>query len=223
MKVNENDLEFMGGNRYRFEKPNGKYKYVLKAQCSCGKYFYTDYQKPSAYCGNVCAGSRRGRPIDYTFPEHSKEMISENLTGQKKSETTREKIRARVKGAVPVLNPAKTHYSGLLGKFGPNHPRFKHGESGGKNTLYNTHANIIQKCYNEKDKYYKYYGAKGIGICDEWRDYVVFAEWAKANGWQEDLDIHRKNPAGNYEPDNCVFLTKSDHTTEHHRMRRESK
>lgn len=34
--------------------------------------------------------------------------------------------------------------------------------------LYNTWCKMKQKCYNKNDDHYKYYGKRGIRICDEW-------------------------------------------------------
>ena len=34
--------------------------------------------------------------------------------------------------------------------------------------LYRLFCSIKQRCYNPKHKGYKYYGGKGIKICDEW-------------------------------------------------------
>jgi len=79
--------------------------------------------------------------------------------------------------------------------------------------LYRIRRGIINRC---ADKTNKYYGAKGITVCDEWKHSVVaFFEWAILNGWKMGLSIHRKDPTGNYTPDNCVFMTKSAHTTLH--------
>lgn len=51
-----------------------------------------------------------------------------------------------------------------------------------------------ERCYNPNNTYYKNYGARGITICDEWRDnFVEFQKWAIANGYQDNLTIDRIN------------------------------
>ena len=44
-------------------------------------------------------------------------------------------------------------------------------------------------------------------ICDEWRDFPVFREWAVANGYDDTLTIDRINSYGNYEPSNCRWAS----------------
>ena len=67
--------------------------------------------------------------------------------------------------------------------------------------------NMKYRCYNENGKYYKYYGGRGITVCGEWLNLNTFIEWCLANGWKEGLFIDRINNDGNYEPDNCRFVT----------------
>lgn len=75
--------------------------------------------------------------------------------------------------------------------------------------LYSIWCGIKTRCYNAKAANYKYYGAKGIVMCDEWKnDFMVFYKWAINNGWQPGLTIDRyPNGKGNYEPSNCRIAT----------------
>lgn len=63
------------------------------------------------------------------------------------------------------------------------------------------------RCYNKKSDSYKWYGARGIKICDAWlSDSDKFYTWAKANGFSKGLLIDRIDVNGNYTPDNCRFV-----------------
>lgn len=84
-----------------------------------------------------------------------------------------------------------------------------HGLSGSK--LWNIRNGMINRCYNKNDARYKYYGEKGVIICDEWLNtnngMTKFYEWSIKNGYKEGLSIDRENPYGNYEPNNCRWIT----------------
>jgi len=84
---------------------------------------------------------------------------------------------------------------------------------GGKHTrLYSIWGNIKSRCSNPRISYYRYYGGKGIKIHSEWQnDFIKFRNWALAHGYQENLTIDRINNDGDYEPNNCQWLIKSEH------------
>ena len=83
---------------------------------------------------------------------------------------------------------------------------YKHGET--KTRLHIIWTNIKQRCFNPKHKSYKDYGGRGITICPEWTDsYITFRDWSLNNGYKEGLQINRIDNNGNYEPNNCNFVT----------------
>lgn len=50
----------------------------------------------------------------------------------------------------------------------------------------------------------------GIKICDEWKNFEPFRDWAISSGYRSGLTIERKNPLGDYKPENCTFITNKD-------------
>jgi hypothetical protein len=89
----------------------------------------------------------------------------------------------------------------------------KHGLN--KSRIYAIYHNMKDRCYNPNCKAYKNYGARNIIIYKKWLNddgFINFYNWAIINGYEENLTIDRKNVDGNYEPNNCRWITKSLNT-----------
>lgn len=86
---------------------------------------------------------------------------------------------------------------------------FVHGF--GREQLRRLWVNLKYRCEDPAAPMYWFYGARGIRLCAEWQDYPRFREWALQNGFKENLKLCRIDRAGNYEPNNCRWLTRGDH------------
>jgi hypothetical protein len=65
-----------------------------------------------------------------------------------------------------------------------------------------------RRCYNKNHKSYKDYGGRGIIICEIWlHNFKVFYDWAITHNWIKGLLLDRIDNDGNYEPNNCRFVT----------------
>lgn len=77
--------------------------------------------------------------------------------------------------------------------------------------LHQTHRDMLTRCNNPNNKRYALYGGRGITVCKEWREsFLAFAEWAKNNGYNNSLTLDRKDPNGNYCPENCRWATQKE-------------
>ena len=82
----------------------------------------------------------------------------------------------------------------------------KHGDTG--THLYNVWKAKRKRCYNDRNTDYKYYGGRGIRVCDELNsDFESFKRWAVSHGYSPELTIDRINSDKDYSPSNCRWIT----------------
>lgn len=76
--------------------------------------------------------------------------------------------------------------------------------------LYSTWLNIRDRCNNPNNSHYKWYGEKGIKMCDKWNDFREFYDWANNNGYVKGLSIERIDNSLGYCPENCKWIEFKD-------------
>lgn len=71
---------------------------------------------------------------------------------------------------------------------------------------YNAYWTMLARCHNVTSTGYKKYGAKGVFVCDAWRE--SFANFIKDMGPKPSKkhSLDRSDPHGNYTPENCRWV-----------------
>jgi hypothetical protein len=82
--------------------------------------------------------------------------------------------------------------------------------------LYACWADMNQRCYNPNTQLYKYYGERGIKVCERWKrkkrkDSESFFAFVQDMGDRpKNYTLERINVNGDYEPTNCKWASKSE-------------
>ena len=85
-------------------------------------------------------------------------------------------------------------------------PSYKHGMN--KTTTYRIWSGMLSRCYNEKVKIYKYYGGRGITVCNEWHEFINFYNDMGERPLKLQLD--RIDNDKGYFKENCRWVTSKE-------------
>lgn len=112
------------------------------------------------------------------------------------------------------MMPSKSH-KGFLGgkKYSSNHFLYKRWKS------------MMERCYREKNKDYKSYGAKGCVVCDKWHNFQNYVEEvSKIEGFNKDkiikneIELDKDTKVKNnkiYSLETCIWLNKKENNKHH--------
>lgn len=138
-------------------------------------------------------------------------MLIEDLGMLYPAETSKQKKRFGLykcfcgnefKAQVPSIKNGNTKSCGCSERTGNTKHNLYH------HRLYKLWQHMLDRCNNINADNYKYYGGRGITVCDEWTDVKTFIEDMYPT-FEEGLTLDREDNEVGYSKANCRWSTKS--------------
>lgn len=197
--------------------PSGQSHTVWECRCNCGATKVV--VGPGLRSGHTasCGCLRRevsSQAIDKTGQRFGRLVVIERASAR----PTKWRCQCDCGGSVTVqsdhLASGHTKSCGCLSSDATRKQNSIQGGNAGDHPLYSTWRSMHNRCSNERDDSYPWYGALGVIVCDRWAGPGGFLNFVADVGerpptppeWKSSAHywtLDRIDPFGNYEPTNC--------------------
>lgn len=109
-------------------------------------------------------------------------------------------------GDVTVCGEHRTQ-AWIQSRIGTQYSRIYPAGTDSKSRVYTIWNAMVARCYRPSHEAYERYGGRGIQMCDEWRSFAGFRQWALSSGYADNLSVDRIDNDKGYEPSNCRWAT----------------
>lgn len=193
-------------------------------KCDCGKNFIcwrVSFKRGEKFECKDCMNERK-RGIDLTGRKYGRWTVLKRTLDSRNKTAWECRCDCGTLGIVSGSSLGRPHKSmscGCLGRKNKskhvNTTLYPPAHGLAKSKFYTIKTSLIHKCYNEKHSSYKNFGAKGITVCDLWRNGAKdMYNWAVSEGWKEGDIIILKQGEKEFNPQTCIIMKNEDFRSE---------